>query len=262
MNKNQLVKIFWNNPNLWEIYGLADYYRERCSVVKEMFPDNIGKILDVGAGKGDIVNDIYRLYNNVTALDISTEALKHVNCPSRVNGEIENLPFQSNNFDLVICLEVLEHLSDLSFKKGVFELQRVANNYLIIGVPYKENIHLRKTRCPSCQGIFNADGHFRTFYSLRSLCCWFPQFELVNKSLIGPSTRRNSFLGMWIQNVIARAYLPWDSYFTCIYCGCNGIHAEKETNPFKQRVTKRVNLLLSSRKKIPYWLIVLLKRKS
>jgi hypothetical protein len=185
-----------------------------------------------------------------------------VNCPFKLIGEIENLPFESNNFDLVICLEVLEHLPEQSFKKGVFELQRVADKYLLVGVPYKENINLRKARCPSCGRIYNADGHFRTFDSLKSLCRLFPQFELMNKSLIGQPYRRYTFWGMWIQHVIIRAYLPWEHYFTCIYCGYNDIDAERNNTLFKHRVAKKINLLFSSKKKLPYWIVALLKRKS
>lgn len=263
MNTSQIIKKFWNNPDLWKVYRLyEDDYKSRWLAVKEMLPVNIDKILDVGTGIGEIVSNISNSYSNVTALDISIEALKNINCILKVNGEIENLPFKSNNFDLIICMEVLEHLSDTSFRRGLLELQRVADKYLLIGVPYKENINLRKTRCPSCGRVFNADGHFRTFNSLRSLCRWFPQFELVNNCLIGPSIQRYTLLGMWVQHMIVREYLPWESYFTCLYCGFNDSYTKTQKKIFKQKVARKINLLLSSKKKLPYWKVVLLKRKN
>jgi SAM-dependent methyltransferase len=262
MNTNQHIKNYWNNENLWSIYGLESYYADRSSFIKGMLPNDIDKILDVGSGKGEIVNDIYQLYSNVTALDIAIEALNHLNCKLKVNGSIEALPFESNSYDLIICLEVLEHLKDSSFETGIFELQRVADKYLLIGVPYNENIDSRKTRCPSCRSIFNADTHLRSFDSLSSLCLWFPQFELVNDVLIGPLSRKPTSLGMWIQHVVADAYLPWEPYFACFNCGFTETYPAQQMRLLKHRVGMKINRLLSlTNRKMPCWLIVLLQKK-
>ena len=43
---------------------------------------------------------------------------------------IENLPFEDNSFDLVLCCEVLEHLPDDIYQDALKEIQRVSNEYI------------------------------------------------------------------------------------------------------------------------------------
>src|SRR6478672_10543584 len=45
--------------------------------------------------------------------------------PSYLHGDAENLPFNDKQFDLVVCVEVLEHLRDPS--AGLRELARVSS---------------------------------------------------------------------------------------------------------------------------------------
>jgi len=94
-------------------------------------PDNIlkvqkytvGEVLDVGCGEIDILGD--------TTLDID----ESVN-PDVVHDLEEGLPFDSNSFDTVCCLHVLEHLKrDLNLVK---EMKRVARKRAIAIVPVGE----------------------------------------------------------------------------------------------------------------------------
>jgi len=62
-------------------------------------------------------------------LDISHNALEHVKT-EKVQGIIENLPFEDNSFDLVLCCEVLEHLPDDIYQYALKEIQRVSNEYI------------------------------------------------------------------------------------------------------------------------------------
>lgn len=70
---------------------------------------------------------------------------------------ILNLVFENNEFDTIICMEVLEHLGTLQkvdeaqkylgwdldpFFKGIMEIRRVAKKRLIISVPYNETFPL------------------------------------------------------------------------------------------------------------------------
>jgi len=52
----------------------------------------------------------------------------------KINIEvIKNLPFKAQEFDTVICIEVLEHLENLhEISKDLF---RVSNNYVLISLP-------------------------------------------------------------------------------------------------------------------------------
>jgi SAM-dependent methyltransferase len=63
---------------------------------------------------------------------------------SEVNGvaqsplnvaDAHHLPFPDNSFDLVLCLEVLEHLPDSGV--GLRELLRVARDCVVVSVPHE-----------------------------------------------------------------------------------------------------------------------------
>lgn len=96
---------------------------------------DINNILDVGCGEGFVMNSLDK--ENIVGIDISEKALtiasiKNPEC-SFCTGDIYNLPFDNNGFDLVIALEVLEHLD--KFEIAINEINRVAIKYCIFSVP-------------------------------------------------------------------------------------------------------------------------------
>lgn len=111
------------------------------------------KILEIGCGAGLLAIDLAKSGYLVTAVDISTEALKKAKsnaASENVNlvfeqGFAENLPFQDKCFDSIVCCHTLEHVSDL--EKSLAEFKRVAKNKIIILVPkqkfrlYAEHYH-------------------------------------------------------------------------------------------------------------------------
>jgi ubiquinone/menaquinone biosynthesis C-methylase UbiE len=129
-------------------------HEERAKAVEALIPDDINRLLDVGCGPGDITN---RLTNyEVTALDINEKYLEEVRCPKKVLGSIDQLPFNENAFELVICTSVLEHLEKDVLKRGIEELKRVSGKYLLISTPYLENLRLGYMECQQCKRMFNA----------------------------------------------------------------------------------------------------------
>jgi ubiquinone/menaquinone biosynthesis C-methylase UbiE len=96
--------------------------------VKKYFPPGI-KVLHAGCGSGQVDVDI-RKYVNITALDISENALKIYR---RVNGEetkviqgsIFSLPFSDESFDGLYNLGVMEHFTQDEIHKILIEFKRV-----------------------------------------------------------------------------------------------------------------------------------------
>ncbi len=87
----------------------------------------VGRILDVGADKcylGEHLSDKVEY----VGIGLGSDKLN-----LQVNLERENLPFEDNSFDVVLCIDVLEHLENIH---DVFdELCRVSKSYVIISLP-------------------------------------------------------------------------------------------------------------------------------
>jgi ubiquinone/menaquinone biosynthesis C-methylase UbiE len=160
MGKNEVSeaydRLFSFNRDVTEIE------RERIINTVNLIPDESNSILEVGCGDGRIIDSLLNKYPDVCGLDISDEALKHVKSP-HVKGSLEELPFPENSYDTVICCEVLEHLPYSIYKKALKEIERVAKDYIIISVPYKENIESGMIKCPKCGCSFHMWRHLRSF---------------------------------------------------------------------------------------------------
>lgn len=97
------------------------------------------KVLDAGCGEGFITNLIAANIHNVDiiGLEYTEEALEIAKKMNQqltyVQGDIYDMHFEDNTFEVVICTEVLEHLEhpELALK----ELERVCKKYLVITVP-------------------------------------------------------------------------------------------------------------------------------
>jgi 2-polyprenyl-3-methyl-5-hydroxy-6-metoxy-1,4-benzoquinol methylase len=95
-------------------------------------------VLDAGCGEGFAMREVLvRQHWQVIGLDGSPGALRvagELN-PARsfAAGNLLELPFPSNSFDLVTCMEVLEHLDDP--ERGLAELRRVSRHWLLLTVP-------------------------------------------------------------------------------------------------------------------------------
>jgi ubiquinone/menaquinone biosynthesis C-methylase UbiE len=97
-------------------------------------------VLDAGCGEGFVLSFLKsenpRL--DLTGTDLSHSAIEYARKHfSEVGdfrqGNIYELPFEDDSFDLVICSEVLEHLD--APEKAIRELKRVSRQHVLITVP-------------------------------------------------------------------------------------------------------------------------------
>ena len=109
-------------------------------VTKYILREPFDSILDAGCGEGMTLQKLRGyLPRNVTAFDLNHDCVHYTSAwfpgANITSQDILHLPYDKEEFDLVICLEVLEHLErpDLALKS----LKRVARNRLIFSVPYE-----------------------------------------------------------------------------------------------------------------------------
>lgn len=101
-------------------------------IISNLGNDKSVSIADVGCGCGYVLKQMKsRGYENLTGVDLVEKSLyPDINI---VCGNIEQLPFEDNQFDVVVCSHTLEHVLDLP--KAISELKRIAKHKLIITVP-------------------------------------------------------------------------------------------------------------------------------
>lgn len=124
------------NKNPLQKFLIRNFYRSFISLTRPLRPNSI---LDVGCGEGFTLNELYfkkigkkleGVDNSKTALSLGKNLFPYL---SLNYASIYKLPYKDNSFDLVVCMEVLEHLKDP--KKALFEIMRVSKKYAILSVP-------------------------------------------------------------------------------------------------------------------------------
>ena len=123
------------------VMQLNDKIIKICSdlVSKIALHNNTVRVLDVGCGEGFVTNLLVSNIVNidVVGLEYTREALEiaRKSNPSVqwIQGDIYQLPFEDETFDIIICTEVLEHLSNPH--RAIAECKRVCKKYILLTVP-------------------------------------------------------------------------------------------------------------------------------
>lgn len=108
------------------------------SVFAEVHADTPeGGVLEVGCGEGEIAQRLRARWPHVTGLDLPDAGLRAawegIGDVAFLHGDAERLPFEDKAFDVVVAVEVLEHLRDPA--QGLRELARVSRKHLVLSVP-------------------------------------------------------------------------------------------------------------------------------
>jgi 2-polyprenyl-3-methyl-5-hydroxy-6-metoxy-1,4-benzoquinol methylase len=113
------------------------FYRRLGALVGPLAPNSV---LDAGCGEGETLVRLDSLpRRSTTAIDLSEQAIRHVR--DRVPwvdasvANVADLPFGDDSFDLVLCLEVLEHLPRPG--TALDELVRVGRGDVVVSVPHE-----------------------------------------------------------------------------------------------------------------------------
>jgi ubiquinone/menaquinone biosynthesis C-methylase UbiE len=142
-------------------------------------------VLDLGGAEGYKAYIIRNLFNaNVINSDLSEEACKRgkeIYDVDSVPADIHNLPFKNKEFDIVLCSETLEHVSNIN--KAIDELNRVAKKAIIITVPHEPIEDVEK----NIENEMN-HAHIHSF-NLESLNFLTSKgYHIFSRKMIGPLT--------------------------------------------------------------------------
>lgn len=125
ISKNPAQKLLINN-----------FQKTLFSCLKDL---QIRSVLDAGCGEGFILSECKNrnIGSHLEGIDFSEAALdigkKMFPYLDLKKGDIYDLSYENNSFDLVICTEVMEHLEKPD--KVVDEIVRVSKRYCLFSVP-------------------------------------------------------------------------------------------------------------------------------
>ncbi len=127
-------------------YGVIVRYIITYQILRALSHFKFDSLLDVGGAEGykaALIGSL--LKKKVLSCDISSEACNRAkeiyNIDTR-QVDINELPFDDNSFDVVLCSETLEHVPD--FQQAVNELIRVCRKAVVITVPHEPETKIRR----------------------------------------------------------------------------------------------------------------------
>lgn len=253
-----------------QIYELQDWeklthehLKGKIEKVLSTIPQDVASIVDVGCGNGVITNVLTEKYD-VTGVDRSRKSLSFVKT-KKIEASCDQVPLPDKSFDMVFSSELLEHLEEDVFQRTISEFNRLSRKYLFITVPNDENPDKLMIRCPECGYIFNRPNHLRSFKK-EDFQGLFKDFQLVTSFTDGKPVRYYNPAVLKLK----RRFSPSSSWIPYYWIN----RSERQTicprcehgfvYPFRFHpmafLCDVINVLISPRK--PYWLFVLLKRKS
>ena len=141
-----------NSPDFWNLKLSSKntdenghMARDRIDVVYQEVKGHKGEFLDVGFGNGELEQKLQGTSLKLQGIDISPYAAKKAS--GNLNGkfllgDILHLPFPNNKFDIVVSLEVLEHIPPFRTFRALKELWRVlkVEGLAIVSVPLNEGL--------------------------------------------------------------------------------------------------------------------------
>ena len=244
-------------------YRNRDTEKARAGDLMALLPDDRrDAVLDIGARDGWFSAMLAERFKMVTAIDLEKPSIEHpgVRC---VKGDTTNLPFDKGKFDLIFCAEVLEHIPTERVMKACSELQRVTKKYVLVGVPFKQDIRIGRTKCCACGKRNPPWGHINSFSEgrLREL---FSLCDAKKISFVGENKECTNALSVFLMDFAGNPYGTYHREMRCIHCGAE-INEPGQRNLLQKIATKVAFCIQWAQKPFhsphPNWIHILFEKR-
>jgi ubiquinone/menaquinone biosynthesis C-methylase UbiE len=274
---NEFEKEYYESPDFWNDGAINDTANlKRVESTIDLIPNDVESLVDIGCGNGVFLNQLLARNKEIRVLgvDRSNAALKHVECDSKI-GDIIDIPIESNSYDCVTCLQVLEHIPMRVYNKALDELARISKKYIIIGVPFEEKIDQNMTTCPQCRTVFNVDLHLRS-YSIEDVKRLFKDQNFHCKDYINVIETKqylllNSFLKLKSCLKGERKQVDFRSPL-CPLCGFENTNPEsfkpvinqqsKSSSNVKNKIVSFLKFISPTKIKKGYWIMAIYEKNN
>lgn len=171
----------YKTKNLISKFLVSNFFRAFENNLHSAAAESISTICEVGCAEGELLKTVHSILPNAIlyACDLSEEEIEKAkqNCKSiPIHYSIQNAEhleeYADSQFDLVICCEVLEHLSNPLL--GLQELFRISKNYILVSIPNEPIWRvLNIARGKYIRSLGNTPGHINHWNVIQ-----FPRFLL------------------------------------------------------------------------------------
>lgn len=217
--------------------------------------------LDIGAREGHISKLLAERFDRVTAIDLEIPVISHdgIVC---AKGDVTCLEFADDSFDVVVCAEVLEHITPSLLSRACSEISRVAVRNVVVGVPYRQDTRFGRATCYKCGKVSPPYGHVNTFDE-RKLLELFPKLRLNRFSFTGTHRNRTNPVSTWLADLSGNFYGVYHCG-NCIHCSTPLKQPTYRT--FKSKMLYKLSHLLRSAQKLvvreqPIWIHAFFDKK-
>lgn len=124
---------FYNNLNTISRNRVTDLNQACIDFIIDRIDPSANSVIDIGCGKGHLLSVIKKNHPNLTQFGFDIKNPDGTEAFTYIKGNIENLPFEDKQFDIVTCCHTVEHLINL--EQCIKELKRITKKQLFIVTP-------------------------------------------------------------------------------------------------------------------------------
>jgi len=236
--------------------------QERIRDLLSLVPERGTNLLDVGARDGYLSRKLADRFDAVVALDLEKPDIEHEKILP-VRGDVTALSYPDGAFEIVLCAEVLEHIPPRSLVRACSELARVTSSYVIVGVPYKQDLRVGRTTCQACGKTNPPWGHVNAF-DVVQLQTLFSDLVTEKISFVGQNNQKTNFVSRLLMDIAGNPYGTYVQQEPCMHCGA-ALQPPPDRGVFQKVLTKCAFLIgrlqLRSTDANPNWVHVRFRKK-
>lgn len=179
----------YTSRNLLKRWLITSYQRQVIKLIDLVSPQ---KILDVGCGEGFLEKALLARRSKglkIVAVDKDPQVLKVAKKNVRQGvkfsqGDIYQLSFPDASFDLVLALEILEHLGNPGL--ALQELLRVTESFLILSVPNEPLFSIASFLSGSYWKTWGRHPEHKNFWNKHQFCQFLKKEEVLAERILTP----------------------------------------------------------------------------